>query len=97
MGLLPPAQVPFFKLLHNPAVDPARVAVEGDTLVAERTETITVGQVIEAEGPRSPGLEASQKDFRIGVVFLTRPGTEPTAEDPRPRTFGRRSVRASSR
>ena len=50
MGLLPPAQVPFFTLLRNPAVDPARVASRGRHRRGRAAETITVGQVIAAEG-----------------------------------------------
>src|SRR5712691_11049907 len=80
MGLLHPAKVPPFTLLRNPAVSRNAIPVEGSVVQAV-PETVTVDQVIAAEGPRSPGFEASPKAFRVGFVFLTRPGTEPSAED----------------
>ena len=80
MGLLDPARVDPFTLLRNPAVDPTGAPNEGATVSAV-PETVTVGQVIAAEGPRAPSHVLSPKDFRLGFIVLTAPGTEPSAED----------------
>ena len=80
MGLLDPARVDPFTLLRNPAVDPTGVPNEGATISAV-PETVTVGQVVAAEGPRSPSHLLSPKEFRLGFIVLTAPGTEPSAED----------------
>src|SRR5262249_61262491 len=58
--------------------DPA--PAEGDVVTAE-PEAVTIEQVIAAEGPRTPGFEVSTKAFRLGFIFLTRPGTEPSADE----------------
>ena len=42
---------------------------------------ILVQQLVDAMGPRRPDYLHSQKEFRLGFVFLTTPGTEPSAED----------------
>jgi len=80
MGLLEPARVPPFSLLRNPAVNPNQFPAD-DAVVAATPESVTIGQVIAAEGPRLPDSAHSQKEFRVGFVFLTSPGTEPAAED----------------
>jgi subtilase family serine protease/flagellar hook assembly protein FlgD/fibronectin type 3 domain-containing protein len=80
MGLLDPARVSPFTLLRNPAVDPTGVPVEGATVSAV-PEAVTVDQVIAAEGPRAPSHLLSPKEFRLGFIVLTAPGTEPSAED----------------
>ena len=80
MGLLDPARVSPFTLLRNPAIDPTQVPVEG-AVVNATTETVRIDQVVAAEGPRSPGLDASPKEFRLGFIFLTALGVEPSADD----------------
>ena len=80
MGLLDAAKVTPFTLLRSPAVGRNAIPAEGD-VVAAAAEAVTVDQVIAAEGPRSPGFPASPKAFRMGFIFLTRPATEPSAED----------------
>ena len=80
MGLLDPGKVTPFTLFRNPAADPARIPVEGELLTAE-PETVTIDQVIGAEGPRVPDHLASPKDFRIGFILLTGPAVEPSAAD----------------
>lgn len=80
MGLLESARVPPFTLLRNPAVNPAQLPVEGAT-VSATPEAIAITQVVAAESARVPDHLASQKDFRMGVVFLAAPGVEPSPED----------------
>lgn len=80
MGLLDPAAVPPFVLLRNPAIDATRIAEEGD-VVSAQPETVSIAQVIAAEGERSPSFLLSPKAFRVGFVFLTAPGVEPDPAD----------------
>src|SRR5262249_59934764 len=39
------------------------------------------GQIVAAEGARVPDARTSPKTFRIGFIFLTRPGVDPDPED----------------
>lgn len=80
MGFLDPAKVPAFSLLRNPAVDAMQFPVQ-DAEVDAAVETVTLPQVVAAMGPRSPDHRSSPKEFRLGFIFLTRPGTEPDPED----------------
>lgn len=80
MGLLPASAVSPMTLLRNPALDHTAPPVEGDTVTAV-PETVTIEQIIAAEGVRRPDSSSSPKAFRLGFVFLTAPGIEPSAED----------------
>ncbi len=81
MGLLPKEKVEPLRLLLNPAVDRHRVNREGEVVAATQTTEVLIQQLIDAMGPRRPDSVHSQKEFRLGFVFLAQPGTEPTAED----------------
>jgi len=80
MGLLPASGVSPMTLLRNPALDGTASPVEGETITAT-PETVTIEQIVAAEGVRRPDSLTSPKAFRLGFVFLTAPGTEPAAED----------------
>jgi subtilase family serine protease/flagellar hook assembly protein FlgD len=80
MGFLPPEKVPPFTLLRSSGVDRHLITREGDVVAATPT-TVTIEQIVAANGPRVPDATHSQKEFRLGFVFLTAPGTEPTSED----------------
>lgn len=79
MGMLKKEQVPPFFLIKSPGVSPLRLPEVGVTITGAR-ETITVDQIIAAEGPREPAADQAQKQFRIAYVLLTRPGVEATEE-----------------
>ncbi|HEX9187648.1 MAG TPA: CARDB domain-containing protein, partial [Vicinamibacteria bacterium] len=81
MGLLPPEKLAPLTLLRNPEVDRHRINAEGDVVTAGGTTTILGEDVVAAMGPRRPDHAHSQKEFRLGFVFLTRPGTEPSLDD----------------
>ena len=81
MGLLPKEKVPPLTLLRNPAVDRHRINREGEVVAATGTSEVLVQQLVDAMGPRQPDYLHSQKEFRLGFVFLTKPGTEPSPED----------------
>lgn len=80
MGFLDPARVEPFTLLRAPGVDPTGLPLEG-ALVQGDAESVALGQVLAAEGPRVPGFLAAPKSFRVGFVLLTAPGTSATPED----------------
>ena len=80
MGFLPPEEIVPFMLLRNPEFDPTKEPTEGDTITAA-TETVTIDQIVQAEGPRSPSHVFSPKIFRLGFIFLTAPGVEPDPDD----------------
>ena len=81
MGLLPREKVAPFTLLRNPEIDRHRINLEGEVVSATGTTTITIDQVVDAMGPRRPDHLHSQKELRLGFVFLAAPGTEPSPED----------------
>jgi subtilase family serine protease/flagellar hook assembly protein FlgD len=80
MGFLPPEKVPPFTLLQSPGVHRHLINRVG-AVVAATPATVTIEQVVAANGPRVPDATHSQKEFRLGFVFLAAPGTEPTPED----------------
>jgi subtilase family serine protease len=81
MGFLPAEKVPPLLLLENPAIDRRGIAREGDVVATTGRKQIEIGRLVDAMGPRLPDSVHSQKEFRLGFVFLTKPGTEPSEED----------------
>lgn len=41
-------------------------------------QAVTINDIIEANGPRIPTAETSQKEFRVAFILLTQPGTTPS-------------------
>ena len=80
MGFLPPDKVPALTLLRNESVDRHGIVREGDQ-VAATPERVTIEQLTAAMGPRRPDWRTSQKEFRVGFVFLARPGSEPAPDE----------------
>jgi hypothetical protein len=80
MGLLGPQEVPPFLLLRNPEIDPNRYPEIGARVIAE-PETVCVEQIIDIEGPRVPGVDTSQKEFRLAFVLLTQENVLPSVKD----------------
>jgi hypothetical protein len=81
LGFRPKEKVPPLLLLRNPAVDTTAINREGEIVATTGTTDVHVDQLIEDMGPRRPDSVHSQKEFRLGFVFLTKPGTEPSPED----------------
>ena len=81
MGLLPREKVAPLTLLRNPDIDRHRINREGEVVSATGTTTITIDQIVDAMGARRPDHIHSQKELRLGFVFLAAPGTEPSPED----------------
>lgn len=80
MGLRPASQVRD-SFLARPSVGNLRNehAVNGLTFQGAR-KTVSVADVIAAEGPRVPDVSTSQKEFRGAFVLLTQGGQAPSAE-----------------
>lgn len=77
MGFLDKTQVPPLTLIQNPSIDPARLPQLGAT-VNGMPKTITVDDIVAAEGERSPSASEAPKRFKIAYVFLVRPGEDAT-------------------
>ncbi|HYH00996.1 MAG TPA: hypothetical protein VD837_17845 [Terriglobales bacterium] len=78
MGLISAAEVPDFFMLKN--LTPAGRDANGHPIFkADRTK-ITIQDVIAAEGPRTPDVRHSQRDFNTGIVVIVEKGKQPSAE-----------------
>jgi hypothetical protein len=78
MGLISPAEVPDFFLLRN--LVPAGKDASGHPIFkADRTK-VTIQDVIAAEGPRTPGVDESQRKFNTGMVMVVQHGAQPSRE-----------------
>jgi len=78
MGMIPKEQVPPMMLIDNPAIDKTKLPHLGDTITGT-TKTVTIDDIIAAEGERIPNAAISPKTFNIGFVLLTRAGDNATA------------------
>lgn len=74
-GLYGPEEVPPMTLIVNPAVDPALTPEQSllrhGSTVDGTARTVTVDDVIAAEGPRVPAAADAQKRFRFAFILLT--------------------------
>jgi len=78
MGLISPAEVPDFFILRN--LVPAGKDANGHPIFkADRTK-VTIQDVIAAEGPRTPDVSKSQRQFNTGMVMVVQHGMKPSAE-----------------
>ena len=76
MGLISPAEVPDFFILKN--LIPAGKDGNGHSIFkAERTK-LTINDVIAAEGPRTPDVDHSQREFNTGIVLVVEHGHTPS-------------------
>ena len=78
MGMLPKEEVPPMLLIDNPAIDKMQLPQLGATIPGA-VQSVTVDDIIAAEGARAPDFTTSQKKFTVGFVLLTRPGENPGA------------------
>ncbi|MCF8056075.1 MAG: hypothetical protein K9K37_05500 [Desulfocapsa sp.] len=74
MGLRDKSEVPPMLLIDNSRIDPERLPEAGVTIEGS-PQYVSADDIIAAEGERTPGTADSQKNFRIGCIFITRPGT----------------------
>ncbi len=78
MGMIPKEQVPPMLLIDNPAIDKTKLPNLGDTITGT-AKTVTIDDIIAAEGARIPDSTTAQKQFNVGFVLLTRAGDNATA------------------
>ena len=70
MGLVPAADVPPHQVLGESRI----VGLDEEAsefVVTGSLETLTIGEIVEVEGPRVPSFEESQKSFRMGTVVIS--------------------------
>jgi uncharacterized protein (TIGR03437 family) len=81
MGLRPPTDVPDTFVITNPTGTTAtRVSnPRPNVTVTGGKQTVTISQILQANGPRNPDSTMAPKNFRAAVVLLTRQGTQPSA------------------
>ena len=78
MGLISAAEVPDFFMLKN--LVPVGKDANGRSIFKAERMKITVGDVIAAEGRRSPDVEHSQRKFNTGIVVMVEHGKTPSPE-----------------
>ncbi len=78
MGMIPKEQVSPMLLIDNPAIDKMQLPQLGVT-VSGTAKTVTIDDIIAAEGARVPDAASSPKQFKVGFVLLTRPGESSAA------------------
>ncbi len=77
-GMIPKEQVPAMLLIDNAAIDPTQHPQLGSTVAGTAT-TVTIDDIVAAEGDRIPSAAASQKQFTVGFALLIRPGDNTVA------------------
>ncbi len=70
MGLIDPEEVPEIEVAISPVF--AGDGDEGVTFFADAMETVSIAEIIGANGNRLPGVQESQKHFRIALVVIAR-------------------------
>jgi hypothetical protein len=78
MGMIPKEQVPPMLLIDNANIDKTKLPNLGDS-ISGTARTITIDDIIAAEGERIPNAATAQKKFNVGFVLLTRAGDDTTA------------------
>jgi len=77
MGIIDKTQVPPMLLIVNPAIDKTQLPQLGAT-ISGTSSTVSIDDIIAAEGVRVPDSTTSQKKFNVGFVLLSRPGDNTT-------------------
>lgn len=78
MGMVPKEQVPSMLLIENASIDKTQLPHLGDTITGT-AKTVTIDDIIAAEGERISNAATAQKQFNVGFVLLTRAGDNATA------------------
>ncbi|CAB5720519.1 Exoglucanase B precursor [Delftia tsuruhatensis] len=73
-GLIDKTKVPPFFLIEAPDLDASALPPPVGTTIRGTRRTVTIDDIIAAEGPRVPSADVSQKTFRFGFIYLVRPG-----------------------
>ncbi|MBI3562427.1 MAG: PD40 domain-containing protein [Gammaproteobacteria bacterium] len=75
MGFYKAAEVPPFTLIDNPTIDKTQLP-QLNVTVSGTPRTISINDIIGAEGARVPDATTAQKEFRLGFVFLVGPNDQ---------------------
>jgi uncharacterized protein (TIGR03437 family) len=81
IGVRAAADVPDTFVITNPSNTnfAAASSPRPNVMVTGSRETVTIGQIIQRNGPRIPDPTVAPKRFRAAVVLLVREGFQPTA------------------
>ncbi|MCF6180042.1 MAG: hypothetical protein L3J63_11740, partial [Geopsychrobacter sp.] len=74
MGMKDSSEVPDLTLIDNPLIDRTKLPELGVTITGT-PRTVSIDQIIAAEGARVPAAADAQKEFRVGFIHLVTPGT----------------------
>ena len=74
LRLIDKTKVPQITLIENAAIDPTRIPEPG-AIISGTTKTVTIDDIIAAEGEKIPNASDSQKVFKTAFIFITQPGT----------------------
>ncbi len=77
LGFLPPSEVPDMMFLEN--LERLDDDADGNRVYRGEPLTVTIEDVIAANGPRLPAFEDSQKEFKTGMVAIVLNGAEPSS------------------
>ena len=81
MGMIDKAQVAPMTLIENASIAPTLLPSLGTTITGT-VRTVTIDDIIAAEGERIPNASTSQKTFKTGFIFITQTGTFDGSEPP---------------
>lgn len=78
MGLRPPNEVPDTFVIANPSgtFRTRESSPAPNVQVSGTRQTVTIDQIIQANGARNPSSATAQKNFRAAVILLVRQGTQ---------------------
>ncbi|MCI0338064.1 MAG: hypothetical protein L0226_10830, partial [Acidobacteria bacterium] len=82
IGLRPASDVADTFLIANPTTTGGRNRMsdtEVNRTIGGTKQTVTIDQIVQANGARSPDSSTAQKSFRCAVILLVREGTQPSA------------------
>ncbi len=74
MGFVDKSDVPPMLLIENASESREKLPMTGVTIEGD-ARYVSIDDIIAAEGKRVPGHQSSQKQFKIGIMLLTRPGS----------------------
>ncbi len=81
IGLRPASDVPDTFVIANPTNTGGRNRESNpqpNVTVSGARQTITINEIVQANGPRNPNSSTAPKNFRAAVVLLVREGTQPS-------------------
>ncbi len=73
MGMLDKSEVPPMLLIENSDLDQTKIPVVG-TMISGTPRTVTIEEIIAANGERIPSAAESQKSFKTAFLYVTSSG-----------------------